>query len=212
MTVRISLHCRKVQRSAPRSLSTALHCCKRAVRLVTSTNLTLEPSGWAQLRRNTWRHTSTLHMLVSALDAYSVFVQFPNIIRSILLSSVNWWTSSSDTLGCIMDIDHHSAVGIETTLRSRPSGVRILAEGENFFLLQNVRTGSGIHSAFHLTGTGFLSPRLKRPGRDVDHSNPSSADVKNEWSYTSPPLYAFMVWRGAILPAPFLVLDTRSFF
>jgi hypothetical protein len=30
----------------------------------------------------------------------------------------------------------------------------------------------------------------------VNHTLPSSAEVKNEWSYTSPPLYAFMAWTG----------------
>jgi len=35
---------------------------------------------------------------------------------------------------------------------------------------------------------------VKRPGREVDHSPPSSAEVKNEWSYTSTPQYAFMTW------------------
>jgi hypothetical protein len=38
-----------------------------------------------------------------------------------------------------------------------------------------------------------LSPSLKRPGREADHSLPSSADIKNTWSYTSTPSYAFMV-------------------
>jgi hypothetical protein len=28
-------------------------------------------------------------------------------------------------------------------------------------------------------------PGVKRPERDVDHSSPSSAEDKNEWSYTS---------------------------
>jgi hypothetical protein len=28
---------------------------------------------------------------------------------------------------------------------------------------------------------------IKRPGREADHSPPSSADVKNAWSYTSTP-------------------------
>jgi len=28
-------------------------------------------------------------------------------------------------------------------------------------------------------------PRVKRPGRDVDHSPTSGTQVKNEWSYTS---------------------------
>jgi len=28
-------------------------------------------------------------------------------------------------------------------------------------------------------------PEVKRPGRGIDHLSPSSAEVKNEWSYTS---------------------------
>ena len=36
---------------------------------------------------------------------------------------------------------------------------------------------------------GIISSGLKRPGREDDHLPPSSAEVKNEWSYTScPPL------------------------
>jgi hypothetical protein len=40
--------------------------------------------------------------------------------------------------------------------------------------------------------SGALSLEVKRPGREADHSPPSSADVKNAWSYTSTPQYAFM--------------------
>jgi hypothetical protein len=32
---------------------------------------------------------------------------------------------------------------------------------------------------------------MKRPEREPDHSHPSSATVKNAWSFTSTPLYAF---------------------
>jgi hypothetical protein len=36
---------------------------------------------------------------------------------------------------------------------------------------------------------GALSPGIKGPGREVDHSTSSSAEIKNAWSYTSiPPL------------------------
>jgi hypothetical protein len=31
-------------------------------------------------------------------------------------------------------------------------------------------------------------PGVKRPGRVADHSPPSSAEVKNTWSYTSTPV------------------------
>jgi hypothetical protein len=34
---------------------------------------------------------------------------------------------------------------------------------------------------------GALSPGIKRPGREADQSPPSSAEVKNEWCYTSTP-------------------------
>jgi hypothetical protein len=37
-----------------------------------------------------------------------------------------------------------------------------------------------------------LSLGLKRPGSENDHSPPSSAEVKNAWSYTSNPAYAFV--------------------
>jgi hypothetical protein len=43
-----------------------------------------------------------------------------------------------------------------------------------------------------LLSTGYLG--LKRPGREADHSPPSSAEVKNAWGYTSTPQYVFMAW------------------
>jgi hypothetical protein len=39
---------------------------------------------------------------------------------------------------------------------------------------------------------GALSPGVKRPGREVDHSHPTSAEVKKIWIYTSTSPYAFM--------------------
>jgi hypothetical protein len=38
---------------------------------------------------------------------------------------------------------------------------------------------------------GVLSPGIKRPGREADHSPASSVEV-NAWSYTSTPQYIFM--------------------
>jgi hypothetical protein len=39
---------------------------------------------------------------------------------------------------------------------------------------------------------GAVFPGVKRPGREVDHSPPTSAEVKPMWIYTSTPPYAFM--------------------
>jgi hypothetical protein len=41
---------------------------------------------------------------------------------------------------------------------------------------------------------GALSLGVKRPGREADHSPPSSAEVKNAWSCISTPQYVFMAW------------------
>jgi hypothetical protein len=39
---------------------------------------------------------------------------------------------------------------------------------------------------------GALSSGVKRSGREVDHSPPTSAEVKNIWIYTSTPPYVFV--------------------
>jgi hypothetical protein len=41
---------------------------------------------------------------------------------------------------------------------------------------------------------GALSLGVKRPGREADHSLPSSAEIKDAWSYTSTPQYVFLAW------------------
>jgi hypothetical protein len=42
--------------------------------------------------------------------------------------------------------------------------------------------------------SGTLSPGVKRPEREADHSPSSSEEVKNTWIYTSIPPYTFMAW------------------
>jgi hypothetical protein len=36
------------------------------------------------------------------------------------------------------------------------------------------------------------APGINRPGREADHSPPSSTEIKIAWNYTSTPPYAFM--------------------
>jgi len=45
--------------------------------------------------------------------------------------------------------------------------------------LQNVQTGSGAHSADYSMAIGGCFLGVKPPGREVDHSPISSAEVKN---------------------------------
>jgi hypothetical protein len=61
-----------------------------------------------------------------------------------------------------------------------------------FSLLHVVQTGSGVHPTSYPMGTGGSFPGVKRPGRESDHSPPTTAEVKKMWIYTSTPPYAFM--------------------
>jgi hypothetical protein len=54
----------------------------------------------------------------------------------------------------------------------------------NFSLHCHIQNGSGAHPASYPMGTKGFSLGVKRPGREADHSPPSSAEVKNDWSYT----------------------------
>jgi hypothetical protein len=66
-------------------------------------------------------------------------------------------------------------------LDDRAIGVRSPAGVKEFFSSLCVQTGSGAHPASCTVGTGGPFPRSKaRPGRDADHSPPSSAEVMNE--------------------------------
>jgi hypothetical protein len=59
--------------------------------------------------------------------------------------------------------------------------VRSPAEANEFSSILCVQTGSGAHPASCTMATGRPFPGGKaRPGRDADHSPPSSAEVVNE--------------------------------
>jgi len=55
------------------------------------------------------------------------------------------------------------------------------------FSPRRLQTGSGAHPASYQTATRGSIPRGKASGHEADHSPPSSAKVKNVWSYTSIP-------------------------
>jgi hypothetical protein len=83
-----------------------------------------------------------------------------------------------------------SSVGIALGygLDDRSSMVRFPAGAGNFSLHHRVQNGSGSPSQPPIHWVpGSLSLGVKRPGREVDLSPPSSAEVKNAWSYTSTP-------------------------
>jgi hypothetical protein len=64
-------------------------------------------------------------------------------------------------------------------LRAGRLGVPVPSGAGSFSIHHRVQTGSGTQRV-----PGALSLGVKRPGREADHSPPSSAEVKNGWSYT----------------------------
>jgi hypothetical protein len=64
-------------------------------------------------------------------------------------------------------------------------------DSRNTVLLQTssrLLTTSGAHTATCPVGFCGFCPKVKRSGREVNQSPPTSVTVKNEWSYTSTPL------------------------
>jgi hypothetical protein len=63
----------------------------------------------------------------------------------------------------------------------RAIGVRSQTGAKDFSSIVFVQTGSGAHPASCTMGTGgpFLGGKA-RPGRDADHSHPSSPEFENE--------------------------------
>jgi hypothetical protein len=62
--------------------------------------------------------------------------------------------------------------------------------GKIFFY--GVQTGFGVRPVSYQVGTGAVSPGIKQPEREADHSPPTCAEVKKTWIYTTTPPYAFM--------------------
>jgi len=85
---------------------------------------------------------------------------------------------------------------IVARLRAEEPGV-LISEGIRELPLFPKRT-SRLRSPSSLIFNGCRGyfPRVKRLGREVDHSVPLNGEVKNEWHYTSTPLYAVLLWTG----------------
>jgi hypothetical protein len=78
-------------------------------------------------------------------------------------------------------------------LAGRPGFDPCRGNDKIFSLRHRVQTGSRANPASYTmrSGGGSLMG-VKRPGREGYHSHPSSAEIRNAWSYTSTPQYIFM--------------------
>jgi hypothetical protein len=70
----------------------------------------------------------------------------------------------------------------------------ISGDGRHFSLHHDVQTNCGVHSASQPVGTGDSIPQSNGPGRGDDNSPLSTAEVKNEWDYSS--TFPYIFWSG----------------
>jgi hypothetical protein len=80
-----------------------------------------------------------------------------------------------------------SAVGIATSYGLEEREIEVQVTVGQAFSLHVVRSGSGVHPAFYPVCTGGSFPGVKQPGREANHSAPSSAKLKNGGSEPSLP-------------------------
>jgi hypothetical protein len=73
-----------------------------------------------------------------------------------------------------------------------------------------VQNGSEAHPGSCPMGTRSSFHESKAVGVLADRSPPSSAEVKNAWSYASTPQYAFMVWCSVKAQGQHLQFRTRD--
>jgi hypothetical protein len=73
------------------------------------------------------------------------------------------------------------------------AGVRFSTWKGIFLLAMKSRPALGDHPASYSRVPGAVSPGGKAMRREADHSPPSSAEVKNAWSYTSTLPHVFKV-------------------
>ena len=98
----------------------------------------------------------------------------------------HWSGLNSFKLPRATDGSQDKVVSIMTRLWAEQPGVQILA-GQEIFLFSTMSrlTMQPIELSIHWVPGRF--PRVKWPEHEVDHLIPSSAEVKNEWSYNSTP-------------------------
>ena len=95
------------------------------------------------------------------------------------------WRSS---LFCLLFTSLRIPLGGGDRVGAGPSGVRIPLETSGFYLSQNVQTSSGAPKKTSYSVGTF--PGLRRQGREVKRSPPSSTEVTYEWSSAFDPLNA----------------------
>jgi hypothetical protein len=88
--------------------------------------------------------------------------------------------------------NQNSVVGIATGYGLDNRGVRVQVTVGSRIFSASSRPALGSTQPPTQWVPGTLSPGVKRPGNEADHSSPASVKVREMWIYTSTPSYTFM--------------------
>jgi hypothetical protein len=122
-------------------------------------------------------------MMMIIIIIITTIITTTTIIIIIIISLLSWWCLATHMRMCDSSVGKALGYGLD----DRGSRVQFPAGAGNFSLHHCLQNGSGAHPASYPMGIRSSSLGVKWPGREADHSPPSSAEVKNEWSYTSTP-------------------------
>jgi hypothetical protein len=135
--------------------------------------------------------TCSAHLILDLItltifDEYKLQIPHYAVFSILLLLLLSWVQIFLSTL---FTQSHDSTVSIAMGygLDDWGSRVRFLAGAGNFSLHHCIKNGSMPTQPPIQRVLGALSLAVKRPGCEADHSPPSTAKVKNAWSYTSTP-------------------------
>jgi hypothetical protein len=92
----------------------------------------------------------------------------------------------------IQNRSRDSSASIVTRLRIGRPGFDSRQRGAFFLFANASRPALGFTRSPIKIVLGALSPGVKRPGREADHSPPSTAGVKNAWRYIPTPPHVFL--------------------
>jgi len=102
------------------------------------------------------------------------------------------WLNHKSRILYIREWSRNSIIGIVTRLSARYFGVQIPVGARRFFSSPLCTDRLQGPPTLLLNRNWNSIPVVNRPELDIVLSPPSSAEAKNEWSYTFTPLYAFI--------------------
>jgi hypothetical protein len=128
--------------------------------------------------------------MYSNLEQASTY--FPSAYFAIMYTWLAWCTFTADMNLVLKRWSHY--VNYYSVHTDWMIGCSSPGRGWEFFSSSESRQALGPTQPPIQWVTGVSPLGVKRPGRETDHSPPSSAEVNNSWSCTSTPQYAFMAW------------------